>query len=283
MINTKSKILFFSLIFYGTTVSAQADTSQFLYKKPLFDFDYGKPVFKFQKEQLLNKNRLMRYFILTGYREGVKPISGQFGLNYIYQVIRDQGLQRYSMYNLSITDMVTRGIVKGGKFEIVLEVKNPSKYDYVADYGNKLIWMRKNSYCFETIYPIGIDINKLVDDQLCDLFGIKFGFETRLRKVLILCRTSGLDKIKSKGKGEEMYDMNGYFNNVVIDRISEPMRAAGLPPIVDETGYKDPIDLNMNIKSWKDISAVRRELQKYDLDLIEGNREITVFVIREKK
>ncbi|MET4139235.1 hypothetical protein [Pedobacter sp. UYP1] len=259
---------------------AQTDTSTFKYRKPLFDFDYQKSVFKLQNEQLTNKNKFLRFSVVTGYREGVKPVSGAFGVNFNSFFNQDTGLQLISMYNLSIADMLTHGLVRHNN--ILLEVDDPSKYLYDPKYGDKESWNRKNAYCFELMLPIGIiKGGKTIDEYVANSFGVKFGMEKKMVKVLILIRTSTVDKLKSAEKGEAKYDLKGYFNNVSIDRLEHPLAEAGLPPMVDETGYKDPVDLNLKIDSWTDLSALRKELHRYDLDLIDGMRELEMFVIKK--
>ena len=260
---------------------AQTDTTSFKYRKPLFDFNYQKPVFKLQGEQLTNRNKFLRFSVVTGYREGVQSTAGAYGLSFNSSMDTVTGLQLVTMFNLSIADIVTHGLVRHNN--ILLEVDDPSKYLYDPKYGNKENWMRKNAFCYELLLPIGvIKGGKTLDEYLSYSFGVKFGMEKRLVKALILVRTSSVDKLKSAGKGEAKYDMKGAFNNVPIDRLIHPLAEAGLPPVVDETDYKDPVDLNLKIDSWADLSALRKELHRYDLDLIDGMRELEMFVIKKK-
>ncbi|MBB5646289.1 hypothetical protein [Pedobacter cryoconitis] len=277
--NLRYYVVFF-LVFVSLRVAGQTDTTSFQYRKPLFDFDYLKPVFKLQKEQLNNKNRFLRFSVVTGYREGVKPIAGSFGLNFRSENDSVAGIQLITMYNLSITDILTHGLVK--RNNIYLEVDDPSKYIYDPKYGDKESWMRKNAYCYELALPLGsLKDVKALEKYLFDSFGVKSSMEKRLVRALILIRTSTIDKIKSAGKGEEKYDLKGYFNNIPINRLEDPLSRAGLPPMIDETGYTGPVDLDLKLHSWSDMPALRKELHRYDLDLIEGMREIEMFVIKK--
>ena len=268
------------LILFSLNGTAQTDTTSFQYKKPLFDFNYEKCVFKLQGEQLTNKNKLLRFSVLTGYREGVQPTSGAFGVNFRSNNDAIADVQLITMYNLSIADILTHGLLPHNN--IYLEVDDPSKYVYDPKYGDKETWMRKNAYCYELALPAGTIKNvTILDEYLVNLFGVKFGMEKRIVKALVLIRTSSIDKLKSAGKGEGKYDMKGHFNNITIDRLSDPLTQAGLPIMVDETSYKDPVDLDLKIDSWKNIPALRKELHRYDLDLIEGMREVEMFVIKK--
>lgn len=268
------------LLLFSLKGSAQTDTTSFKYRKPLFDFDYQKPVFKLQNEQLTNKNKFLRFSVVTGYREGVQPISGPYGSNFNSYRDTVTGLQLVTMYNSSIADILTHGMVAHNT--IVLEVDDPSKYLYITKYGDKENWMRKNAVCYELALPIGvIKGGKTLDEYLASSFGVKFATEKRLVKALILVRTSKNDKLKSAGKGEAKYDFKGYFNNVPIDLLNRPLAEAGLPPMVNETGYDGFVDLNLKIDSWTDLPALRKELHRYDLDLIDGMRELEMFVIKK--
>lgn len=53
-------------------------------------------------------------------------------------------------------------------------------------------------------------------------------------------------------------------------------------PIIDETGYKGNVDMIINAK-LNDMSSLRKDLKRYNLDLIEGERVINMLVIRDKK
>src|SRR6202044_762929 len=90
----KYKIMPFVLLPFGAI--AQTDTA----------FNYQEPVFKLQNEQLNNRNRFLRFSAVTGYREGVKPTSGGFGLNFTAYNDEALGIQLVTAYNLSIADLL---------------------------------------------------------------------------------------------------------------------------------------------------------------------------------
>lgn len=246
------------------------------------DFKPGNPVFKLQSEQLMNKNRRLYFTVLTGYRAVAKPFYGTAGLNFNNYRDSVNGTQRLAMYNLSIPEMLSHFPVNPHK--LFLEVKDPSKYVYDSKYGSKEDWIKKNTYCYEWVAPIGTLSVNLLNSSLARLFDIQFGLEKRMVPVLVLFRTSQIDKLKSAGKGESKYDEAGNFNNKPIseNRFSSQMDITyEMLPVVDETGYKGPVDMQLNIKDWRNLAEVRKALQRYDLDLKEGKREIEVLVIKE--
>ncbi|MGY0036938.1 hypothetical protein [Pedobacter sp. NJ-S-72] len=263
------------------SASAQdIDTMSISYRNPLFDFNPRKPVFKFNPEQGRNTSRLLRFSVVTGYRQGVQSIRGL--MNFSNSIDTSNGTNRYYAYNLSLEDIFTHGFYKPNK--VILEVKNPSHYLYDPSQGSKEEWMRKNAYCFEFLIPMGsIDSFDIINKELSRVFGVEFGLKKRIVNALVLVRTSNSDKIKSLGKGERKYTNQGYINNFTLDRLGSILYDAGFAPMVDETGYAGPVDLDLRIDSLTDLITLRKSLQHYDLDLKEEKREVEMFVITEIK
>ncbi|WP_158797413.1 hypothetical protein [Pedobacter sp. L105] len=270
---------YFISIFLATLinkVNAQIDSS-YSYHKPLFDFQYISPVFKYNEEQSVNKNGSLRFFVLTGYREGVQPIQGISNFNGFTDTITHT--RRISMFNLSIVDIVTHGFADPDR--IILEVKDPSKYRFDAKSDTKDDWLRKNGHCFELVLPVGLTPLSELESELAYNLKIKFGYENRMVKILVLFRTSSSDKLKSSGSGTGDYNQNGLFHNLPLSRFHEFIYDVGLPLLVDETGYTLPVDLDLKTNSSIDLNSLRKELKRYDLDIKEEMREMKMFVIKE--
>ena len=163
------------------TKTAATDSS---YIKPLFAFNPEKPMFKFTKEQAANENRLLRYYSLTGYREGVQPTVGQFNTAFGVTADNQTVTRRIYMYNVSLVEMMTHFHDKEDM--VVLEVKDPSKYRYLPEYGAKIDWMRKNAHCFELMVPEGVlkghseGDKGTIDTVLAEALGLKLNNEKRI-------------------------------------------------------------------------------------------------------
>lgn len=272
-----------TLVFCLGGLRAQTDTSKFVYRRPLFDFSYDKPVFKLDSQQQANTTRQLRFSAFTGYREGVEPVKREFGFNMSVLIDEKNGITKQDAYNASILELVTHGFAKR-QTTILLEVKDPSKYRYLPEYGNKQQWLRKNAWCYELVMPrsaFSVKGIRTVEKDIADFFGIQWGYEMRKVKALVLVRTSTLDKIKSDGTGEQSDGKNGLFKNTGLDWLGVQMDIPGLPPFVDQSGYTDPVDMNLGPIDYADVSAVRQALHRYDLDLKEEVRELKMFVIKE--
>lgn len=153
-------------------------------EKPLSQFKDQNPVFKLKAEQLENNYKHLHFYALTGYREGVKPIVSGFNLNFLAQKDKAHGTHRIKMYNLSITDMLSHGLVKSN--EVILEVRDSSKYRYNPKYGSEQDWLRKNTYCYELLLPENtLKSVDVVTNHLCSLFKVKCGYQKRMIKTMI--------------------------------------------------------------------------------------------------
>lgn len=266
-------------IFFSVAVQGQDILPEGI-PKPLIHFDDKKPLFKLEDEQFDNKNRLFRFSALTGYREGVEPVKGITNFNN-YQDVH-HGTGRIYMYNLSIEDMLSHGLYPEDR--VILEVKNPARFRYNADQGSRLEWMRKNAYCYELLLPAGGQgIVQLMNAELSRFFGVKFGPEKRILDVFVLVRTSAKDKIGYKGKEESsVHDQRpGVIHNEPIENLSIAAKSVISKPMLNETDYVGNVDIYLSAAALKNIESLRAGLQKYDLDLKEVKRELTVFVITE--
>ena len=153
-------------------------------------------------------------------------------------------------------------------------------------------WLSKNGYCYE------IQVHSSLASQKADialaelnryfgaLYGIEGVLEKREQRYLALLRTTDEDKLASKG-GQPGVQQNSYFikmTNVSMNRLfyalARPLQKH--PIIVDETGYKQKVDLEINC-NLTDLESLNNELAKYGLELKEKTRMANLAIIRMKK
>lgn len=153
-------------------------------------------------------------------------------------------------------------------------------------------WARNNAYCYEQKVP-PIMSGQQFDMMLNDLnryfgaiYGIEGAKEKRVQKYLALVRTSQVDKLASKG-GEPRVERNAFYlrmQNVYVEsfivHMMQPLQMQ--PYLEDETDYRGKIDMEINCKI-SDLKALNKELEKYDLRLIEKQKEEDIGIIRVKK
>lgn len=144
----------------------------------------------------------------------------------------------------------------------------------------------KSLYNYEYIVPQSKadSLYPLMLENLSRFADYKTTIEKRKVKCLVLKRTSTVDKLKTKGS-----EMTFLFSLSKTDLQNTSLYALvnslnAVPtislPIVDETGYPNNIDLTMGAIS--DLNSIRKELMRYDLDLIEAERELDMLIIQDK-
>ena len=275
----KNYLLLFYFLLGGASYG-QTDSSSYGYIKPLFDFNPRRPLFAFNAEQQQNQSRYLRYWALTGYREGVAPTSGPFGSSFAGMNDTISGTRRLYMHNLSVVEMLTH--YTGNNDRLLLEVSDPSKYRYLPEYGPKELWLRKNGRCFELMLPTGTMETAVMNAFLEQALGVSFGKQRRRVKALVLSRNGTGDQFTSQRKGTPGEDRKGRFNQAIFLDMGK-LLTGEIVPFVDETGYRGLVDLDMDIKDWKDLKAVNKELARYALQVKEEMRELDMLVVTEKK
>lgn len=205
----------------------------------------------------------------------------------------------FAMRNVSILQMYRAAISPlygevNDKRRTIIEVDQPNslewnkEWDKIKTKEEKGVWENENFYSYDILIP---ELEVMADKQavpkqiLRDLnrYSPYTGIiEKRKVNCLVLTRTSAEDKIKTKGGKTEdkLYDKeNPHITNLPIKRIASKLNTN--IPILDETNYTGRVDIELGYYGI-DILKLRKELQKYDLDLIEAEREIDMFVIRDK-
>lgn len=104
-------------------------------------------------------------------------------------------------------------------------------------------------------------------------------------KCLVLRRTSGIDKIVSKG-GEPIGNVLKapyMLRNVSLDFLLSSLEATNdftTLPVIDETGYLEKVDLKFS--SFQDLKTIQKDLSAYDLELVEVVKELPMLVVKDK-
>ena len=272
-------------------------------------------VFDPQKEMLfntdpnqINNGTAFKYAAIAGYKEGAsqgigivrnkaKKNNRTYSLNNsIYNTYLNFWSKVIDLAKLLTPDYdyssaVNRPIWEvADKFRYRYEEGNPT-------YGYYESWMRDNAICFESMDidtgQTDKEIYKKAISDLNALLGLNVRWEKRKEKVLLLVRTNQVDKLKTKTNVETVgqYDENV---NVIWKGSELKLRNASLnyligklnadianPYVYNETGYKNNVDMDLNIPSWTNIPAIRKVLQPYGLDLKEEERMVDRFVFSE--
>jgi thiol-disulfide isomerase/thioredoxin len=189
-------------------------------------------------------------------------------------------------FNVSVFDLRQNN-------RILLDVKDPGKFNQPADQDKLAAWIAANQYSYELgVSPSQAkNIFKYMQDDLNRFFNYDAGIKKMKMKCIVLVRTSGKDKIRTTHPLSRASTSINKDNSISICNM--PLAASLIKkmiyrnyhlttPIIDGTGYSGNVDLEINAK-LDDLPALKKNLQLYDLDLIEEEREIDMLVIRDKR
>ncbi|MDB5024944.1 MAG: Thiol-disulfide isomerase or thioredoxin [Mucilaginibacter sp.] len=183
---------------------------------------------------------------------------------------------------------------------LVLEVKDSDKYVTKVHGDAYVDWQEKNLFGYQLSVPrdARVNIYKLMIQDLNRYFNVKAGIQQRMVKCLVLIRTSQKDKLKTMGGiekdsfyhlqkravplGPMRYLMNKPFT-VFVDRIKNMSEYGFHQLFRDSTGYTGNIDIKMDGGILDDLNLItfKKELNKYDLDLVERECLLDVLVIKD--
>ena len=217
------------------------------------------------------KAKLLCNSYLGGYREGI--MSGFTVARYD----KEENVVRIQAQNNSPLRLYKLAYKKFTDFHdtrIILEDNNDSYKELLRE-----------RFCYDLILK-DTSPQKAYAFMIQDLdrhFGLKSSLEKRKIKVLVLKRTSLVDKLKSKSNNPpDSYAINGRFiaHGIKLETWLRNLNANSefSLQLVNETGYKERIDLEITA-DFKNISSVRNSISVYDLDLVEEEREMEVIVL----
>ena len=142
-------------------------------------------------------------------------------------------------------------------------------------------------YNFEFIVPV-VEADSLYSQMLKSLSahsGYVATIEMQRKKCLILKRISNTDPIATKGEisTDSFFKNPSFLRNqsleTLIAALNVNSQLTGLP-VVDETGYKGKVDLNLGTLS--DLASLKKALHRHGLDLVEGDRMIRMLMVKDR-
>lgn len=198
----------------------------------------------------------------------------------LYTVAYDQG----GMYDFSASNSV------------ILEVRNPYKYQFPKDYNEWDKWMEENSYNYEIMIPPS-EADELFIKMQEDLkrnFNVNGTIEKRMVKCLVLVKAKANDKLKSKGEksvsnfwvmtDDSLRFMKNKPFEDFVNVLAISSKTKGIPtPFVDGTNYSGNVDISITVDAIDNfkIAKLKDELSSYGLDLVEQNRLINALVLTD--
>jgi thiol-disulfide isomerase/thioredoxin len=251
-------------------------------KKDLVEFDRSLPLLQnLYGTEALN---LVYNSVLTRYVDGLFSGSGRW-------ISPDSSHTRFYYYNRPILGLYEEalGFTLASRPH-VLEVSDRSRYETGGSFGAE--WASANCYCYELTAPSGNSLEEIRKWMLQDLNRI-FGLNARMEKRRTPCRVlvrlgRGEESLATKGgkparkwpaKAGEALILRNQPLSLLVTSLNNVYGYQSFT--VDETGYAGNVDLELKAP-LDNPGLLKKELNKYGLDLIVSERELDVFVLTEK-
>ncbi|WP_285060077.1 TlpA family protein disulfide reductase [Pedobacter ginsengisoli] len=236
-------------------------------------YDDKHPIFK-ETRNYLNKDQFHSEF--SGYIGGINDNKDRING---YQGIVDDKVSsslRFSALNMDIVylyrSLISKltGNISLSNSKVIVETSDSSKY-FINTYMNE--WCRKNTYCYEAVFPKSESKDKVQQKMIKDL-NSRLGLNARFEKRLVNCWTLK----KNSAFGKRQYQEKGSSYEKMKDLVSDVQYITGLK-VFDETSIKDKIDVKLNDTTTDQIIS---QLKQQGLDLVKEQRLLEVFVITDK-
>ncbi|MFC5283232.1 hypothetical protein [Pedobacter alpinus] len=243
--------------------------------------------FKLGKNSVLDEERSSTFYsVLRPYLAGVTP-SFKVWIDSTQESIHTQ-IINYPAYRIYL--MALNKFLGMPANQMLWEVANRADFQYQEDTGFADSWNRKHSYCYESVLPLATPVAARLD-KICKDLDLALGLHGRLalRDTLVwrLVKTGTLPVSKG-GKA-----INTLHNSKTAEKT---LRNAGLktlvyemnkyeenPPVIDGTGFKGKVDMDLYIPSFTDFYALQAELASHHLKLEQVRLPVTFFILTENK
>ena len=255
-----------------TVIQRNRDTPLFLEK----EFDQQKGV------------EMLSYSILTrGYIRGISA-------GWAHRKNRDGVIQGRQFTNLSLNDIyyALAAEIFQQKFKEVFNdkrvvIKSKDRHEIIPLSDSDGVPEADKMYSYEMIVPAK-DMDSLYSYMLQGLnrdTNFTATIEKRKIKCLRLVRTASQDRIATKGgsRVSAFYQNPSVLRNAPLQHMINMLNGDNTItdlPVVDETGYTGNVDITMPAVS--NLAALRKELSRYGLDLLEGEQLLNMLVVRDR-
>lgn len=175
---------------------------------------------------------------------------------------------------------------------IVLEVKDTALLlDRRTD---PAAWRKHNLYCYEVTVQDSLPdsaVRNLLKTTLTASLQVQGDMEKRRINCYVLTYASTNDKLKASNQQTLLQTNKARdsltFLHHTLDAFTASCNAAsypspGKPIIINETGITYPVDIQVPTEALNNILVLQKALLPYGLRLLTEQRDLTVFVLRDK-
>jgi hypothetical protein len=224
-------------------------------------------------------------YLKQGYQAVGIPLSNLYKEAYFGQEFWTLGYLRNSKRTGNAYWNLSQELYDNVYPDVKLEMRDSSCFQFTND--------NKGCYNYDLRAPV-VKISRdymmrVMQNDLKNVFGYDVALEKRQMMVWKLVATAkAREKLKTKGqkpfltKGSPAtgFTLTNLPVEDFLDTVTSYIGDKG--PFYDETGINGNIDITLDADLTR-FEEIKRELQKHDLDLVKGPKEMQVLVIRDPK
>ncbi|RZJ92822.1 MAG: TlpA family protein disulfide reductase [Chryseobacterium sp.] len=244
------------------------------------DYDYSVPLFLSKDLDGIVRTQS----VLTGYMDGYGAVSA-----HNIHVVKTNVIRKITATNMSMIRLYQIALGKGTRkyswAKTIVEVKDSSKLVNRTSGDTYRKWLNNGSgFCYELIVSDNMkDPFQIMEQDLNRYFtNYKVSIQKRTKDVLVLKRTTDIDRIKSKG-GAPQTKINA-TGSIISNKPLSVLNSyidTYIQRVADETGYRNNVDIIL-LADMDNIESINRELSKYGLIYSLEPREIEFLVINDR-
>ena len=246
-----------------------------------------RPLMLAEQFDLEKKTTLVNYALLSkGRIKAIAPGSG-FHRNNDGVVYGRQwtNISLMNIYRGIAYELLEKENTPFSEKRLVNLVKNPEAIDFTITHEDDPVDDRL--YNFEFIVPQN-KADQLYPNMLKALnefSGYSALIEKQRTKCLVMKKTGASDDLKTKGGTvvSNLVKTTVILRNAPLEHLIVYLNVNNQFTdlnVIDETGYTDNVDLNLG--TVKDLTELKKALQKYGLTLIEEERDLSMLVVRDR-
>ncbi|PPK99310.1 TlpA family protein disulfide reductase [Parapedobacter indicus] len=245
-------------------------------------FDFSKPMLPqhYQHDSVLTTK--VQYRSITPHLDGVKTRT-------MFDTLRGENSKQVLLVNYPIIGLyrqAIRGI--GGKGigpdnRIVIKVSDTGRLIYDKTKHYKASWLRKNTFCYESIWAGHTDNRIMMEAMLADLntyFDLNGRVENQPTECFVLTRIRDLP-FKEQQVDISRNSMPAHFTSA--DLVDVLNKGSSIPTI-DESGLTEDINipLESNGDFWQEIGLLNKRLEPFNLRVVKTIRNLDRLIITDR-
>jgi thiol-disulfide isomerase/thioredoxin len=253
-------------------------------KRDIAEFDYSKHIVHLNEEAIpLSSYPAAAYY--SAFTNNIIDVPHRF----IRTTDTTTQSTCISLINLPVIDLYRYSYGEGSLplSNIILNVKDTSRYIFNSDKEYRAEWTIKKTYCYEIKSPSDLSQKLVQQKMVSDLdfyLGIRSSWETKAVPCLVLIKKQGsADNARLPAFYNSHTSLQEHSRTITPSYIVYQLNQNFLGvPALDESGLNSDKALDTTILNFSDLNVLNRQMEKYGLELTIATRFHKMLVLTEK-